>query len=94
MYQFNLFYENCLKTVFLCNKLAENYNMHIMLRCFNLLENREQLNLLDVNEYVDIENQTFEKQYITLLGCTNNTSFENKFWKKETYYAMCIFIRI
>ena len=36
-------------------KLAENYDMHIMLRCFNLLENRERLfenilNILDVNE--------------------------------------------
>ena len=41
------------------------YIMHIMLRCFNLLENRECLfenilNILDVNEYVDFENQTIE----------------------------------
>ena len=69
------------KQCFLCNKLAENYKMHIMLRSFNLLENRERLfenilNILDENEYVDFENQTIEKQYITLLGCTNNTSFE------------------
>ena len=52
-----------------------------MLRCFHLLKkNRERLlenilNILDVNEFVDFENQTIEKQYITLLGCTNNTSF-------------------
>ena len=25
-----------------CNKLAENCNMHIMRRCFHLLENRER----------------------------------------------------
>ena len=48
---------------------------------FHLLENRELLlenilNILDVNEYVDFENQTIEKQDITLLGCTNSTSFE------------------
>ena len=53
-----------------------------MLRCFHLLENRERLlenilNILDVYEYVDFENHAIEKQYITLLGCTNNTSFEN-----------------
>ena len=41
-----------------------------MLRSFNLLENRERLfenilNILDENEYVDFENQTIEKQYIT-----------------------------
>ena len=46
------------KLFFLCHKLVENYNMHIMLRCFHLLENRERLlgnilNILDVNEYVD-----------------------------------------
>ena len=51
--------------------------MHIILRCFHLLKNRELLlenilNILDVNE-----NQTIEKQYITLLGCTNSTGFEN-----------------
>ena len=48
------------KQCFLCNKLAENYNMHIMLRSFNLLENRERLienilNILDVNEYIDFK---------------------------------------
>ena len=66
------------KHCILCQKLVENYNMHFM----HLLENTERflenlLNILDVNEYVDFENQTIEKQYITLLGCTNNTNFEN-----------------
>ena len=43
------------------------------------------LNILDVNEYVDFENQTIEKQYITLSGCTNNRSFiKGNFWKMVT----------
>ena len=89
------FYENYLKTVFLCNKLAENYNMHNMLRCFNLLENREHLlenilNTLDVNEYVDFEIQTIQKQCITLLGCTNYTSFENISFGKWKQILQCI----
>ena len=29
------------KQCFLCNKLVENYKMHIMLSCFHLLEDRE-----------------------------------------------------
>ena len=71
------------KQCFLCQKLVENYNMHFM----HLLENTERflenlLNILDVKEYVDFENQTIEKQYITLFGCTNNTSFENIFFGK------------
>ena len=83
------------KQCFLCNKLAENYNMHIMLRSFNLLENRERLienilNILDVYEYVDFEKQTIEKQYITLLGCTNNTSFENITFGKWKQIMQCV----
>ena len=49
--------------------------MHLLENTERFLENL--LKILDVNEYVDFENQTMEKQYITLLGCTNNTSFEN-----------------
>lgn len=42
--------------------------MHIMLRCFHHIENREHVleNILSI-----------EKQYIILLGCTNDTTFEN-----------------
>ena len=70
-----------------------------MLRCFNLLENRERLfenilNILNVNEYVDFENQTIEKQYITLLRCTNNTSFENITFGKWKQIMKCVSLNV
>ena len=57
--------KNISKQCFLCNKLVENYTIHIMLSCFHLLEDREHLienilNKLDVDEFVDFENQTIE----------------------------------
>ena len=69
--------------------------MHFMLKCFNFLENREHLvenilNILDVNKYVYLENHTIEKQYITLLVYTNNTSFENITFGKWKHIMQCV----
>ena len=87
------------KQCFLCHKLAENYIMHIMLRCIHLLENREHLlenilNILDVNKYVDFENQSIEKQYITLYGCSNKTTFENITFGKLKQIMQCVSLYI
>ena len=36
-------YESYLKTVLWCNRLVENYNMHVMNSCFHPLGNREHI---------------------------------------------------
>ena len=56
--------------------------MHLVLSCYNLLEDREVmleniLEFLDVNEYILFENQDPELQFLSLMGCVNGTSFEN-----------------
>ena len=45
------------------------------------------LNILDINESVDFENQTIEKQYITLLGCS---SFENVTFRQWKQILQCV----
>ena len=65
-----------------CNKVTRNYNMHLMLSCFTLLDDRENmlediLDILDVNEYVLFEDQDPELQFLSLMGCVQGTSFEN-----------------
>ena len=49
------------------------------------------LNILDINESVDFENQTIEKQYITLLGCT---SFENVTFRQWKQILQCVSLYI
>lgn len=70
------------KTCPLCYKETDSYNMHLVLSCYNLLEDREImleniLEFLDVNEYILFENQDLELQFLSLMGCVNGTSFEN-----------------
>ena len=72
----------------LCGKNVLNYNMHVMLSCFNVLSYREHLlenilDLLDLEEYIDFEDQSIEYQYISLLGCTNDTSFRKLSYDKS-----------
>lgn len=90
------FSENYFKTLLVCEMyFDENYNMHSMLRCFHLLENKEHLlehilNILDVNKQTDSEKQTIENQYINLLGCTTNASFENTTFGKWKLVMQCV----
>lgn len=70
------------KTCPLCYKETDSYNMHLVLSCYNLLEDREImleniLEFLDVNEYILFENQDPELQFLSLMGCVNGTSLDN-----------------
>jgi hypothetical protein len=74
----------------LCNKNTHNYNMHLLLSCFELLEDREVmleniLEILNVEEYVLFEDQSHEQKFLSLSGCVEGTSFENISYTKWKY---------
>jgi ubiquitin-protein ligase len=69
--------------------------MHLLLSCFELLEDREVmldniLDILNVEEYVLFEDQSHEQKFLSLSGCVAGTSFENISYTKWK----CIMINV
>lgn len=78
-----------------CDKYSDNYNLHILLECFYTLDDRQCLlemilDIIDVHEYVLFENQDTEKQYLSLLGCIDETSFNDISFCKWKEIMLCV----